>query len=101
MTGRDTAHPRPPDDLPAPRVDQTAPTVLKDAIDNLAPPRTLYWPATPASASTPSPASSPKPNRLLPEAVDHARDQELTCTEISQLLDIHPATASPPRPDTR
>ena len=31
--------------------------------------------------------------QLLPDVVQQARDQELSWTDISQLLGIHPATA--------
>jgi hypothetical protein len=51
-------------------------------------------PATPPSGCTPSPASSPRPNSSWPQAVHDARDQELTRTQIGELLNTTAATAA-------
>jgi hypothetical protein len=81
------------DELPAPRVDLDSATVLEEAIDTLSQLRTAYWLGDAGVRLHALASLLAQAQQLLPEVVQHARDQELTWTEISQLLGIHPATA--------
>jgi hypothetical protein len=67
-------------------------TVLEEAIESLSKLRTPYWLGDVGVRFTLAPDSWRKPDRFLPEVVQHARDHELTWTDISQLLGIQPAT---------
>jgi hypothetical protein len=63
-------------------------TVLEEAIESLSKPRTPYRLFDAGVRFTLAPDSWPKPSSSLPEVVQHSRDQELTWTDISQLLGI-------------
>ena len=83
-----------PDELPAPRVDDDSRSVLLEAIETLSRLRTSYWLGDAgvhlhALASLLAQAES-----LLPQAIHDARDQDLTWTDIGQLLNLHPSTAA-------
>jgi hypothetical protein len=69
-------------------------TVLEEAIESLSKLRTPYWLGDAGVRFTLAPDSWPKPNSSIAEVVQHARDQELPWTDISQLLGIQPATAA-------
>ena len=88
-----TLHVAAQDELPAPRVDLDSATVLEEAIESLSQLRTAYWLGDAGVRLHAVASLLAQAQRLLPEVVQHARDQELTWTEISQLLGIHPATA--------
>ena len=93
MTGREL-HLVAPDDLPAPRVDDDSLEVLNDAIDTLARRRTLDWLGD-ASVRLHALASLlAQAQRLLPDAVHDARDQEFTWAQIGQLLNTTAATTA-------
>jgi hypothetical protein len=81
------------DEPPAPRVDVDSATVLEEAIETLSPLRTAYWLGDAGVRLHALASLLAQGQQLLPEVVQHARDQELTWTDISQLLGIHPATA--------
>ncbi len=81
------------DELPAPRVDLDSVTVLEEAIESLSQLRTPYWLGDAGVRLHALASLLAQAQQLLPEVVQHARDQELTWTDISQLLGIHPATA--------
>ena len=81
------------DELPAPRVDLDSATVLEEAIDTLSQLRTAYWLGDAGVRLHALASLLAQAQQLLPEVVQHARDQELTWTSMSQLLGIHPAIA--------
>ena len=81
------------DEPPAPRVDLDSATVLEEAIETLSQMRTPYWLGDAGVRLHALASLLAQAQQLLPDVVQHARDQELTWTEISQLLGIHPATA--------
>ena len=81
------------DELPAPRVDLDSVTVLEEAIESLSQLRTPYWLGDAGVRLHALSSLLAQAQQLLPEVVQHARDQELSWTDISQLLGIHPATA--------
>lgn len=82
-----------PDELPAPRVDTDSATILNDAIETLARLRTPYWLGDSGVRLHALASLTAQAQRLLPEAIDDARDQDLTWTEIAQLLNISVASA--------
>ena len=95
-----------PDDLPAPRVDDDSTTVLNEAIETLARLRTPYWLGDSGVRLHALASLTAQAQRLLPHAIDDARDQGLTWTEIAHLLNISTTTAQRhhrrrPRPLTR
>jgi hypothetical protein len=81
------------DELPTPRVDVDSARVLEEAIESLSQLRTPYWLGDAGVRLHALSSLLAQAQQLLPEVVQHARDQELTWTDISQLLGIHPATA--------
>ena len=83
-----------PDDLPAPVADDLSATVLSEAIDALAALRTPYWLGDTAVHLHALASLLTQTQRLLPEAVAQARDQELTWDEIGQLLGLSGSTAA-------
>jgi hypothetical protein len=82
-----------PGELPAPRTDHDSLGVLSQAIDDLARQRTPYWLGDSAVRLHVLASLIAQARQLLPQAVHDARDQELTWTQISELLDTTPATA--------
>ncbi len=83
-----------PGQLPPPATGPDSLQVLTDAVDSLARQRTPYWLGD--SAVRPHALASliAQAQQLLPEAVHDARDQELTWTQIGELLNTTPATAA-------
>jgi hypothetical protein len=82
------------DELPAPRVDLDTASVLEEAIESLSRLRTPYWLGDAGVRLHALASLLAQAQQLLPDVVRDARDQELTWTDISQLLAIHPATAA-------
>lgn len=82
-----------PGQLPAPRTDNDSLDVLSQAIDDLARRRTPYWLGDSAVRLHVLASLIAQARQLLPQAVHDARDQELTWTQIGELLDTTAATA--------
>ena len=78
----------------ATRVDDDSLAVIHEAIQTLARLRTAYWLGD--SGVQPHALASllAQARQLIPDAVADARDQDLTWTEIGQLLEISAATAA-------
>jgi hypothetical protein len=93
VTGREL-HLVEPDELPAPRVDDDSLQVLYDAFETLARRRTLYWLGDTSVQLHALASLIAQAERLLPEAVHEARDQEFTWAQIGQLLNTTAATAA-------
>lgn len=83
-----------PDDLPAPRADDDSAVVLTEAVETLARLRTAYWLGDSAVHLHALTSLIAQAQRLLPDAVAHARDQDLTWDQIGQLLGLSGATAA-------
>ena len=83
-----------PDEPPAPRVDDDSLTVLLEAIETLSRLRTSYWLGDAGVHLHALASLLAQAEQLLPQAIQEARDQELTWTDIGQLLNLHPSTAA-------
>ena len=83
-----------PGQLPAPITGDDSLTVLTDAIDHLAQLRTAYWLGDSAVHLHTLASLIAQAEQLLPQAVCDARDQELTWTQIGELLGTTAATAA-------
>jgi hypothetical protein len=83
-----------PGQLPAPTTGDDSLTVLNDAIDHLAQLRTTYWLGDSAVRLHTLASLIAQAEQLLPQAVRDARDQELTWTQIGELLGTTAATAA-------
>jgi hypothetical protein len=83
-----------PGQLPAPVTGDDSRQVLTDAIDNLARQRTAYWLGDSAVHLHALASLIAQARQLLPQAVHDARDQELTWTQIGELLGTTAATAA-------
>jgi hypothetical protein len=83
-----------PGQLPAPAADPDSLQVLTDAIDQLARLRTPYWLGDSAVRLHALTSLIAQAQQLLPQAVHDARDQELTWTQIGELLNTTAATAA-------
>jgi NAD dependent epimerase/dehydratase family enzyme len=83
-----------PEELPAPVADDLSATVLAEAIDTLAALRTPYWLGDTAVHLHTLASLLTQAQRLLPEAVAQARDQDLTWNEIGQLLGLSGSTTA-------
>jgi hypothetical protein len=83
-----------PGQLPAPTTGNDSLQVLNDAADQLARLRTAYWLGDSAVHLHALASLITQAQQLLPQAVHDARDQELTWTQIGELLGITPATAA-------
>ena len=83
-----------PGQLPAPTTGDDSLHVLTDAIDNLARLRTAYWLGDSAVHLHAQASLLTQAQQLLPQAAHQARDQELTWTQIDELLGTTPATAA-------
>jgi hypothetical protein len=83
-----------PGQLPAPATGDDSPAVLTGAIGALARLRTAYWPGDSAVHLHALASLIAQAQQLLPQAVHHARDQELTWTQIGELLGTTAATAA-------
>ena len=83
-----------PGQLPAPLADDDSLQVLDQAIDQLARLRTPYWLGDSGVRLHALASLITQTEQLLPQAVHHARDQELTWAEIGELLGVTAATAA-------
>jgi hypothetical protein len=83
-----------PGQLPAPATGDDSLHVLTEAIDQLARLRTPYWLGDSAVRLHALTSLNAQAQQLLPQAVHDARDQELTWTQIGELLGTTPATAA-------
>jgi hypothetical protein len=83
-----------PGQLPAPTTGNDSLQVLNDAAGQLARLRTAYWLGDSAVHLHALASLIAQAQQLLPQAVHHARDQELTWAQIGELLGTTPATAA-------
>jgi hypothetical protein len=83
-----------PGQLPAPVTGDDSLAILNQAIDALARLRTAYWLGDPAVHLHALASLIAQAQQLLPPAVHHARDQELTWAQIGELLGTTAATAA-------
>ena len=83
-----------PGQLPAPATGDDSLHVLAEAIEHLARLRTPYWLGDSAVRFHALASLIAQAEQLLPDAIHDARDQELTWTQIGELLNT---TARPPR----
>jgi hypothetical protein len=83
-----------PGQLPAPATGDDSLQVLTDATDDLAQLRTAYWLGDSAVRLHALTSLIAQAQQLLPQAVHDARDQELTWTQIGELLGTTAATAA-------
>ena len=83
-----------PRELPAPITGDDSLHVLDEAIDQLARLRTPYWLGDSAVRLHALASLITQAQQLLPQAVHDARDQELTWTQIGDLLGTTAATAA-------
>jgi hypothetical protein len=83
-----------PDELPAPVLDDLSRAVLDDAVEALARLRTPYWLGDSGVRLHALASLLAQAHALLPDAVTDARDQDLTWTEIGQLLGLSASTAA-------
>jgi hypothetical protein len=86
-----------PGQLPAPAAGPDSPDslqVLDEAIDQLARLRTPCWLGDSAVRLHALTSLTAQAQQLLPQAIHDARDQELTWTQIGELLGTTPATAA-------
>ena len=83
-----------PGQLPAPATGPDSLQALDDAIDQLARLRTPYWLGDSAVRLHALASLIAQARQLLPQAVNDARDQELTWAQIGELLTTTAATAA-------
>ena len=83
-----------PGQLPAPATGDDSLHVLTEAIEHLARLRTPYWLGDSAVRLHALTSLIAQAEQLLPQAVRNACDQELTWTQIGELLDTTAATAA-------
>jgi hypothetical protein len=83
-----------PGQLPAPATGDDSLQVLNEAIEHLARLRTAYWLGDSAVHLHALASLIAQAEQLLPGAVRDARDQELTWTQIGDLLNTTAATAA-------
>ena len=83
-----------PGQLPAPATGDDSLAVLTEAADHLARLRTPYWLGDSAVHLHALASLIAQADKLLPQAVREARDQELTWTQIGELLGTTAATAA-------
>ena len=83
-----------PGQLPAPRTGDDSLEIVSQAIDSLARLRTAYWLGDSAVHLHALASLIAQAEQLLPQAVHDARDQELTWTQIGELLNTTAATAA-------
>jgi hypothetical protein len=83
-----------PGQLPPPATGDDSLHVLTEAIDNLARLRTPYWLGDSAVHLHALASLLAQAEQLLPQAVHDAREQELTWTQIGDLLNTTAATAA-------
>jgi hypothetical protein len=82
------------EDLPAPRVDEISEQVVREASEQIAKLRTPYWLGDAAVQLHTLASLIDQAQRLLPQAVHDAREQDYTWTEIGQLLNLAPGAAA-------
>ena len=80
--------------MPAPATGDDSLHVLTEAIEHLARLRTPYWLGDSAVRLHALTSLIAQAEQLLPQAVHDARDQELTWTQIGELLNTNAATAA-------
>jgi hypothetical protein len=83
-----------PGELPAPVTDDLSLAVAADAVETLARLRTPYWLGDTGVHLHALASLLAQTHALLPAAVHAARDQDLTWTEIGQLLGLTADTAA-------
>ncbi len=83
-----------PGQPPAPATGDDSPAVLSEATDNLARLHTAYWLGDSGIRLHALASLIAQAEQLLPQAVHDARDQELTWTQIGELLGTTAATAA-------
>ena len=83
-----------PGQLPGPITSDDSLAVLSEAIDHLARLRTAYWLGDSAAHLHALASLIAQAQQLLPQAVHDARDQELTWTQIGELLGTTATTAA-------
>ena len=83
-----------PGQLPAPVTGDDTLAVLNNAAGQLARLHTAYWPGDSAVRLHALTSLIAQATQLLPQAVHDARDQELTWTQIGDLLGTTAATAA-------
>jgi hypothetical protein len=83
-----------PGQLPGPATGDDSLEILSQAIDTLAQLRTAYWLGDSAVHLHALASLIAQAQQLLPHAVRDARDQELTWTQIGELLNTTAATAA-------
>ena len=83
-----------PGQLPGPATGDDSHQVLTGAIDNLAQLRTAYWLGDSGVRLHALASLLAQAQQLLPQAVADARDQELTWTQIGELLGTTATTAA-------
>jgi hypothetical protein len=83
-----------PEEMPGPVADDLSATIVTEAIDALAALRTPYWLGDTGVHLHALASLLTQAQRLLPEAVTQARDQELTWDEIGHLLGVSGSTAA-------
>ena len=91
---RPPLHPAHPGQLPAPATGGDSLHVLTEATGNLARQRTPYWLGDSGVHLHALASLIAQAGQLLPQAVTDARDQELTWTQIGELLGTTAATAA-------
>lgn len=82
------------DDRPAPRADDDSALVLEQALDDLARLRTTYWLGDSGVQLHALASIISQAHQMLPAAIEDARDQELTWTDVAQILGVSPSTAA-------
>jgi hypothetical protein len=83
-----------PGQLPAPRTGADSLEIVSQAIDSLARLRTAYWLGDSAVHLHALASLIAQAEQLLPRAVHDARDQELTWTQIGELINTTATTAA-------
>jgi hypothetical protein len=83
-----------PGQLPGPVTGDDSRQVLSEAADHLARLRTVYWLGDSAVRLHALASLIAQAQQLLPQAVHDAPDQELTWTQIGELLGTTSATAA-------
>ena len=83
-----------PGQLPAPAPGDDTPQILSEAIDSLARQRTPCWLGDSAVHLHALASLIAQAQQLLPQAIRDARDQELTWTQIGELLGTTATTAA-------
>ena len=89
-----TLHLARPGQLPAPTTGEDSLQVLTDAIEQLARLRTPYWLGDSAVRLHTLASLIAQADKLLPQAIHEARDQELTRAQIGEFVGTTAATAA-------